>query len=128
MLGSGKLSAVHVWPDLGKNYICVIGENPTLLEYLAKYFISKFQKYVRHVYVFSGICIFISYTDCVLRICSMMYFLVLFRILAPTTYIFFASAIPVISFGEQLERDTSKIVDFLGSFFISVFLRANSVV
>jgi hypothetical protein len=32
--------------------------------------------------------------------------LLLFRILAPTTYIFFASAIPVISFGEQLERDT----------------------
>ncbi|GMN45895.1 hypothetical protein TIFTF001_015083 [Ficus carica] len=29
------------------------------------------------------------------------------RILAPTTYIFFASAIPVISFGEQLERDTN---------------------
>ncbi|XP_068658603.1 probable boron transporter 2 isoform X2 [Aristolochia californica] len=29
-----------------------------------------------------------------------------FRVLAPTTYIFFASAIPVISFGEQLERDT----------------------
>ncbi|KAG7991101.1 hypothetical protein I3843_02G058600 [Carya illinoinensis] len=29
-----------------------------------------------------------------------------FRILAPTTYIFFASAIPVISFGEQLERET----------------------
>ncbi|KAK3035335.1 hypothetical protein RJ639_034043 [Escallonia herrerae] len=28
------------------------------------------------------------------------------RILAPTTYIFFASAIPVISFGEQLERET----------------------
>ncbi|GAV63799.1 HCO3_cotransp domain-containing protein [Cephalotus follicularis] len=28
------------------------------------------------------------------------------RILAPTTYIFFASAIPVISFGEQLDRDT----------------------
>ncbi|KAE8124240.1 hypothetical protein FH972_019142 [Carpinus fangiana] len=28
------------------------------------------------------------------------------RILAPTTYIFFASAIPVISFGEQLERST----------------------
>ncbi|OIW15396.1 hypothetical protein TanjilG_15779 [Lupinus angustifolius] len=27
-------------------------------------------------------------------------------ILAPTTYIFFASAIPVISFGEQLERNT----------------------
>ncbi|XP_038682318.1 LOW QUALITY PROTEIN: boron transporter 1-like [Tripterygium wilfordii] len=31
-----------------------------------------------------------------------------FRILAPTTYIFFASAIPVISFGEQLERDTGN--------------------
>lgn len=28
------------------------------------------------------------------------------RILAPTTYIFFASAIPVISFGEQLDRNT----------------------
>ncbi|KAI3770192.1 hypothetical protein L6452_01317 [Arctium lappa] len=28
------------------------------------------------------------------------------RILAPTTYTFFASTIPVISFGEQLERDT----------------------
>ncbi|KAL8157888.1 hypothetical protein AgCh_002554 [Apium graveolens] len=28
------------------------------------------------------------------------------RILAPTTYIFFASAIPVIAFGEQLERST----------------------
>ncbi|KAL6986817.1 putative boron transporter 2 [Sarracenia purpurea var. burkii] len=28
------------------------------------------------------------------------------RILAPTTYIFFASAIPVISFGEQLQRNT----------------------
>ncbi|RVX18344.1 Boron transporter 1 [Vitis vinifera] len=29
------------------------------------------------------------------------------KILAPTTYIFFASAIPVISFGEQLERYTN---------------------
>lgn len=29
------------------------------------------------------------------------------RILAPTTYIFFASTIPVISFGEQLERNTN---------------------
>jgi hypothetical protein len=27
-------------------------------------------------------------------------------ILAPTTYIFFASALPVIAFGEQLRRDT----------------------
>ncbi|TQE02759.1 hypothetical protein C1H46_011588 [Malus baccata] len=33
-----------------------------------------------------------------------------FRILAPTTYIFFASAIPVISFGEQLERDTGGVL------------------
>uniref|UniRef100_A0A1D1XPT4 Putative boron transporter 2 n=1 Tax=Anthurium amnicola TaxID=1678845 RepID=A0A1D1XPT4_9ARAE len=32
------------------------------------------------------------------------------RILAPTTYIFFASAIPVISFGEQLERNTDGII------------------
>ncbi|XP_073113695.1 probable boron transporter 2 [Elaeis guineensis] len=32
------------------------------------------------------------------------------RILAPTTYIFFASAIPVISFGEQLERNTDGIL------------------
>ncbi|KAK8481972.1 hypothetical protein V6N11_013892 [Hibiscus sabdariffa] len=29
-----------------------------------------------------------------------------YRILAPTTYIFFASALPVIAFGEQLNRDT----------------------
>ncbi|XP_039007146.1 probable boron transporter 2 [Hibiscus syriacus] len=33
-----------------------------------------------------------------------------FRILALTTYIFFASAIPVISFGEQLERDTDGVL------------------
>ncbi|XP_057482990.1 boron transporter 1-like [Actinidia eriantha] len=33
-----------------------------------------------------------------------------FRILAPTTYIFFASAIPVISFGEQLERNTEGVL------------------
>lgn len=32
------------------------------------------------------------------------------RILAPTTYIFFASAIPVISFGEQLERSTGGVL------------------
>ncbi|KAH9313849.1 hypothetical protein KI387_022476, partial [Taxus chinensis] len=31
-------------------------------------------------------------------------------ILAPTTYIFFASAIPVISFGEQLDRNTNGII------------------
>ncbi|XP_010248503.1 PREDICTED: probable boron transporter 2 [Nelumbo nucifera] len=33
-----------------------------------------------------------------------------YRILAPTTYIFFASAIPVISFGEQLERNTNGVL------------------
>ncbi|KZV57592.1 boron transporter 1 [Dorcoceras hygrometricum] len=33
-----------------------------------------------------------------------------FRVLAPTTYIFFASAIPVISFGEQLERNTDGVL------------------
>jgi len=36
--------------------------------------------------------------------------LLFLRILAPTTYIFFASAIPVISFGEQLERDTGTLL------------------
>ncbi|XP_021769980.1 probable boron transporter 2 [Chenopodium quinoa] len=33
-----------------------------------------------------------------------------YRILAPTTYIFFASAIPVISFGEQLDRETDGVL------------------
>ncbi|KAL9255149.1 Boron transporter 1-like protein [Drosera capensis] len=33
-----------------------------------------------------------------------------FSILAPTTYIFFASAIPVISFGEQLDRSTDGVL------------------
>ncbi|KAL2935032.1 putative boron transporter 2 [Bienertia sinuspersici] len=33
-----------------------------------------------------------------------------YRILAPTTYIFFASAIPVISFGEQLGRETEGVL------------------
>lgn len=37
-------------------------------------------------------------------------FVLSFRILAPTTYIFFASAIPVISFGEQLDRDTGNYI------------------
>ncbi|KAH8504247.1 hypothetical protein H0E87_011784 [Populus deltoides] len=32
-----------------------------------------------------------------------------FRILAPTFYIFFASALPVIAFGEQLSRDTDCV-------------------
>ncbi|KAI7727377.1 hypothetical protein M8C21_001355, partial [Ambrosia artemisiifolia] len=31
------------------------------------------------------------------------------RILAPTAYIFFASALPVIAFGEQLNKDTGKV-------------------
>ncbi|XP_024398303.1 probable boron transporter 2 isoform X2 [Physcomitrium patens] len=33
-----------------------------------------------------------------------------YRILAPTAYIFFASALPVIAFGEQLERDTNGVI------------------
>ncbi|GAV65978.1 HCO3_cotransp domain-containing protein [Cephalotus follicularis] len=33
-----------------------------------------------------------------------------FGIMAPTTYIFFASALPVIAFGEQLSRDTDGIL------------------
>ncbi|KAK9946071.1 hypothetical protein M0R45_011552 [Rubus argutus] len=33
-----------------------------------------------------------------------------FRILAPTFYVFFASALPVIAFGEQLSRDTDGIL------------------
>ncbi|KAG8053248.1 hypothetical protein GUJ93_ZPchr0001g29712 [Zizania palustris] len=33
-----------------------------------------------------------------------------FRILAPTMYIFFASALPVIAFGEQLSRETEGIL------------------
>ncbi|ONK70045.1 uncharacterized protein A4U43_C05F29680 [Asparagus officinalis] len=41
-----------------------------------------------------------------------------FRILAPTLYIFFASALPVIAFGEQLNKDTDGLlstVDTLAS-------------
>lgn len=34
------------------------------------------------------------------------------RIFAPTAYIFFASALPVIAFGEQLSRDTGTAFVF----------------
>ena len=34
------------------------------------------------------------------------------RILAPTLYIFFASAVPVIAFGEQLSKDTGGLSSF----------------
>jgi hypothetical protein len=44
------------------------------------------------------------------------------RILAPTTYIFFASAIPVISFGEQLERSTGNSAK---SFYLALFQLRN---
>lgn len=37
---------------------------------------------------------------------NFLLFVLLHRILAPTTCIFFASALPVIAFGEQLSRDT----------------------
>lgn len=33
-----------------------------------------------------------------------------YRLLAPTAYIFFASALPVIAFGEQLQRDTNGVI------------------
>lgn len=35
-----------------------------------------------------------------------IFFLICIRIFAPTAYIFFASALPVIAFGAQLSRDT----------------------
>lgn len=41
------------------------------------------------------------------------------RILAPTAYIFFASALPVIAFGEQLNRDTGTPLVF---FFFDVLI------
>lgn len=44
------------------------------------------------------------------------------RILAPTTYIFFASAIPVITFGEQLERDTGTTTTLLLLHLLSLIL------
>jgi hypothetical protein len=37
-----------------------------------------------------------------------MFFERFYRILAPTTYVFFASALPVIAFGEQLSHDTER--------------------
>jgi hypothetical protein len=43
------------------------------------------------------------------------------RILAPTTYIFFASAIPVISFGEQLERNTDGVLTAVQTFAMIAF-------
>lgn len=43
-------------------------------------------------------------------------------ILAPTTYIFFASALPVIAFGEQLNKDTGSFA--FQSFDESNFLKA----
>lgn len=50
-----------------------------------------------------------------------------FRILAPTLYIFFASALPVISFGEQLRRDTDgslSTVETLASTAICGFIHS----
>lgn len=64
----------------------------------------------------SAFCLFKSNTlmsnfnwlDCILIFNDVYELSYMLRILAPTTYIFFASAIPVISFGEQLERSTGK--------------------
>jgi len=52
-------------------------------------------------------------------IIGFIYINVIFRILAPTTYIFFASAIPVISFGEQLERNTGINMNSARNFLFS---------
>lgn len=49
-----------------------------------------------------------NWLDCILIFNDVYELSYMLRILAPTTYIFFASAIPVISFGEQLERSTGK--------------------
>ena len=51
-----------------------------------------------------------------------MVVLINFRILAPTAYIFFASALPVIAFGEQLSRETGNYI-FL--FFFGLYLRSH---
>jgi hypothetical protein len=55
-------------------------------------------------------------------IIGFIYINVIFRILAPTTYIFFASAIPVISFGEQLERNTGINMNSARNFFFFLLL------
>lgn len=55
-------------------------------------------------------------------LCSLCYMNSAVRILAPTIYIFFASAVPVIAFGEQLSKDTGYCHDTLHSFLLSLSL------
>lgn len=47
------------------------------------------------------------------------------RILAPTMYIFFASALPVIAFGEQLSRDTGASCNVDKIWFVLNFVSIN---
>lgn len=67
-----------------------------------------------------GFVLFMFLCECS---CGFLMFLLVSRILAPTTYIFFASAIPVISFGEQLERSTGKNnLESPANFILDLFL------
>lgn len=55
--------------------------------------------------------------NCMFGWSTSWYILILnFRILAPTAYIFFASALPVIAFGEQLNRETGTILVYTNLF------------
>jgi hypothetical protein len=49
-----------------------------------------------------------------------MFFERFYRILAPTTYVFFASALPVIAFGEQLSHDTGLSLKFVTFMYVLV--------
>ena len=62
----------------------------------------------RYQYLFNGSLFFAILVHLASGVVFLLMFSLVFRILAPTTYIFFASAIPVISFGEQLERSTGE--------------------
>lgn len=53
-------------------------------------------------------CLFSLRDSCAQFVDKFRSFFVGTRILAATAYIFFASALPVIAFGEQLDRDTSN--------------------
>jgi len=49
------------------------------------------------------------------------------RIFAPTTYIFFASALPVIAFGEQLSRDTGFFIFFSYPVYLNIYVCTKDV-
>lgn len=67
------------------------------------YFLDAVDAVARPVCMNTFVCICI-YNMIIYMICD--------RILAPTTYVFFASALPVIAFGAQLSRDTGWLVGF----------------